>query len=67
MLYIGSCFFDMHKIWLVSKNTTIFYSESVPKIFVALPSREREINTFILFCKYFFTVKLAKPPKKGPM
>ncbi len=54
---------DMDEIRLVSKNSTIFYGESFPKIFVALP----QINMFVLFCKYFFTVKLAKPPKNGPM
>jgi hypothetical protein len=40
MLYIGPVFLDirdMHEIWLVSKNSTIFYGESIPKIFVALP------------------------------
>jgi hypothetical protein len=66
MLYIGSSFLairDMHEIWLVGRNSTIFYGESVPKIFVALPW----INMFILFCKYFFTAKLAKLPKKCPM
>jgi hypothetical protein len=39
MLYIGSVFLairDMHEIWLVSRNSTIFYGESVPEIFVAL-------------------------------
>jgi hypothetical protein len=40
MLYIGSVFSairDMHEIQLISRNSSLFYGESIPRFFVALP------------------------------